>query len=167
MYYSVGQMKSILTDVYESCKRNGLLIRKDKADTELARSLLETASSGMERLKGWNFDFERKTKNYSFILADYYEILRMLIDACLCLNKISTSNHQCANAYLCIHQPELKPNWAVLEKMRLLRNAMNYRGEAVSQEEWFKLKPEFDRCIALFTRHISKNINKQESNSIH
>ncbi|MBN2458933.1 hypothetical protein JXB28_01495 [Candidatus Woesearchaeota archaeon] len=106
-------------------------------------------------------DFEKKTGNYCFLLRDYYEILRTLIDAFLYTERISISNHQCSNAYICKNHPGLGLQWQVLETTRLSRNAVNYEGAMISKETWESVHPKVEQYIIILGIAINKRIGKK------
>jgi hypothetical protein len=145
-------------EAYDRCTAEGLIRPRDEVDLEHIRSLIDASEQRLMRIKGNDMQFEQKTKNYSFILCDYYEVMRMLIDAFLSFDKVSISNHQCSNAYLCVKHPELELSWELLESMRLLRNSVNYEGKAVHEGQWKKLKMPFDVYIPSLKKAIKQKL---------
>jgi len=149
-----------LDSVYQTCNSEGIIKTKKEIDFELVKSLYDSANLGFERLQTLGTEFEKKTNNYSFIFRDYYEILRMLIDALLYTDKASISNHQCSNAYLCKNHTDLSLDWEKLETMRILRNAINYEGKQISVEQWKTAKLQFELYIKALKDEVSKFIAK-------
>jgi hypothetical protein len=104
--------------------------------------------------------WEKESKNYAFILRENYEILRMLIDACLYFDRVSISNHQCSNAYLCKNHADLEFDWEILETMRILRNAVNYEGKRIDSEQWNKLKLQFEIYISALRKVVEDKLKE-------
>ena len=144
--------------VYESCNSEGIIKPKEFADKELIKSLLETAKQGFERLKIYNFEFEKKTDNYAFVFRDYYEVLRSLVDAYLYFDKVSISNHQCSNAYICTKHKKLEFDWNTLETMRILRNSINYEGKKIDESMWKQNKFKFEIYIRTLIKAVEEKV---------
>ena len=77
----------LLEKTYDKCIAEGFVKPKDKVDIPLITSLLTAAKEGILRLRKLSDIWEKESKNYAFILRENYEILRMLIDACLYTQK--------------------------------------------------------------------------------
>jgi hypothetical protein len=84
----------------------------------------------------------------------------MLIDACLYFDKVSISNHQCSNVYLCKNHADLEFDWEILETMRVLRNAVNYEGKRIDSEQWNKLKLQFEIYISALKGVVEKKLRE-------
>ncbi len=136
-----------LDNTYAQCKDEGIIKPKKETDRGIVRSLLASAQCGIDRAKRNGNEYEEETNNYSFLFVEYYDILRKLIDAFLLFDKVQISNHQCSNAYLCFNHRSIDVSWEELEKMRLLRNEINYKGKKIGIMEWNVSKPLFEEYI--------------------
>jgi len=156
-------MKSKITELdreYNKCVADGFIIPKYDLDKDLIASLLSRAETGLERLHMTGDAFEKQSKDYSFMLRDNYEILRMLIDAYLLFDKVNIGNHLCSNAYLCTKHPEFEFDWEILETMRILRNEVNYRGKKVTSEQWNSLSLPFKIYIQSLQEIIKEKLRE-------
>jgi hypothetical protein len=147
-----------LEGVYDKCCADGFIAPKEESNAEKSSSLLTSAMNGLERIRIVGEAYELKSGNYSFLLRDYYEALRMLIDGLLRFDGVAISNHQCSNAFLCVKHPELEFDWELLESMRILRNSVNYQGKLVSREQWMRLKMPFEVYISTLKKTIGKKL---------
>jgi len=149
-----------LDKTYNKCVAEGHIKPKDKVDKDLVESLVESAEQALQRLETQGNSFEKKTKNYAFLLREHYEIMRTLMDAFLCFDKKNISNHQCSNAYLCTKHQKLEFDWGILETMRILRNAVNYKGQKISLEQWNSVKMQFKIYIRSLLKLIKEKLSK-------
>ena len=142
-----------LKDTFKTCMGAGK-IREKMADIELAKSLKLVAEKGINFINIRSKDIPKDSMDWTFVFRDYYESLRSLIEAYLLLEEIAAENHQCLNSYICLKHPELELDWEFLETVRLMRNAINYRGQLLRYEDWKKLSLNFDLHIKLLSREI-------------
>lgn len=146
-----------LDKTYKLCTSTGV-IKEKFADIELIKSLKIVAEKGLEFINTKAKDIPKDSVDWTFVFRDYYEALRVLIEAYLLFEGISADNHQCNNAYLCYKHPELELDWEFLETIRLKRNAINYRGQLLKYEDWKILKIKFELHINALKKEIEKNL---------
>lgn len=149
-----------LDKVYEECLSGGLIRNKSQVDAERVKSLIDSVERGLERLKAAGESYEKETRDYSFYLTDRYELLHMLVDAFLYLEKKKGSNHQACFAYLCQAHPELEFDWNALETMRILRNGVSYEGLKVKPEQWGKVKIQFKIYVDSLLKIVKGKLKK-------
>ncbi|MCK5283309.1 MAG: hypothetical protein KAK00_07915 [Nanoarchaeota archaeon] len=150
-----------LNPTYDGCCADGAIKIRKEVDSELAKSLLKSALDGLERSKNLEkVNFEQKSKNYSFVFTERYDILRKLIDSFLLFDKVRISNHQCSNAYLCVNHPKLEIDWQILETARIIRNNINYKGRIVASELWKEYAFKFEIYIKALTNEVEKKLKE-------
>lgn len=147
-----------LNEAYDACQAEGFIQFRKDVDADLAKSLLQSALDGIERSKSSEGIYEKKTRNYSFVFTEKYDILRKLLDALLLFDKAKSGKHQCSNAYLCVNHKELEFDWETLETMRLLRNDVNYEGKKISEELWKSYKLKFEVYINTLVKEVKKKL---------
>ena len=81
---------------------------------------------------------ERGKTNSAFKLL--YDAIHTLAEAMAATEGIQSYNHECLFAHLCATHPELRLDWELFEKMRTLRNGLNYYGKRIDEEEWRDLE---------------------------
>ena len=74
-------------------------------------------------------------KNYGIIFNINYDSLRELCDQLMRFKKQKISNHQGLFAFVILNFKELKMDWYLLEKIRKIRNAVNYYGKDIPIQE--------------------------------
>ncbi|MGV8161833.1 MAG: hypothetical protein ACP5N2_00695 [Candidatus Nanoarchaeia archaeon] len=146
-----------LEKTYNLCLSNGYLKEKYK-DCELAISLKEASGKGLKFIDNASKSIAKESDEWTFIFRDYYESLRMLIEAYLLLEGFEAEHHQCKNAFICFRHPELNLDWEFLEIIRLKRNALNYRGNFLNYDSWILLKPKFILHLTLLKNEIENKL---------
>ncbi|MFH1073059.1 MAG: hypothetical protein V1743_06540 [Nanoarchaeota archaeon] len=153
-----------LERTYDSCIAEGFIRFRKDVDKELAKSLLESAQDGIERLNMKELNYEKKTKNYSVLFTEHYDILRKLIDAAILFDKATTANHQCSNAFLCIRHENWEFDWETIESMRILRNDVNYKGRKIDYAVWKSFEIKFTVYFQTLVKIINERLNEQIQN---
>ncbi len=155
-------MKQVIDDLektYDICLANGMFKEKNTIDIELIKSLKGMAEKGLEFIKKRSKDIKKDNTEWTFVFRDYYESLRELIDAFLLFDKIEAEGHQCKNTYICAKHAELELDWDFLETARLKRNAINYKGQLLTYDDWNRLSIQFELHISTLSKEIEKQIN--------
>ncbi|MBW2976987.1 hypothetical protein KY347_06085 [Candidatus Woesearchaeota archaeon] len=127
-------------------------IRNVEVDEEQIISIVETADKRLEFIKSNKVTNE----NVSFIVENYYEIVKELLVALLLKNGIKSSNHQCLISYFYKEFPDYEFEANLISQMSRLRNRLNYYGEKIDFEFYDKNKKEFGKLIALIKNLIGK-----------
>ncbi len=134
-----------LAAALERCKKDALLIRKERVDQRLIasrRAIAEENQKNAERLlteQQWNSGFTL-----------YYDSLHLLAEAVAASDKVKSYNHHCLFVHLCQEHPEL--DWEFLEQARSLRNRLLYYGEGLEASAWKRLAAGFRKhCQRLHT----------------
>ena len=151
-----------LIETYGSCIESGL-IKEKFVDIELIKSLKLVAENGIRFIDDKSKSISKKSFDWTFVFRDYYESLRSLIEAFILFDGIKVDNHQCKNAYICFKHKELDLNWNFLETIRLKRNAINYRGQFLSYDDWNSLKLNFKLHIDVLLEKIDEQLELSET----
>jgi len=146
-----------LERIYSTCVAEGFLQEPEEADAERAKSLLENAVRDLDTLKETIPLMERK-KNFSMIWSQNYEIIRQLVQGILLLEKITSENHQCLYAHVCVKHDEWGIDWESIETMRLLRNRVHYEGRPVDAETWREYKIKFELYSRTFMKILKEKL---------
>ncbi len=133
------------------CKNK--FIRRVEVDEEQISSIIETADKRLAFIKSNKVTGE----NISFIVENYYEIIKELLVALLLKNGLKSSNHQCLISYFYKEYPDYEFEVNLISQMSYLRNRLNYYGERIDFEFYEKNKKEFDTLIALIKSLIRKS----------
>lgn len=149
-----------LEKTYDTCLSTGNIKEKREVDIELIKSLQKVALSGIDFIKKQSKNIDRKSSDWTFVFRDHYEGLRGLIESYLLFDKISADSHQCKNAYICLKHPELELDWEFLETIRLKRNAINYRGQLLSYDDWKQFEIQFSLHINNLDKKISERLEE-------
>ena len=132
---------------WSECERN--FIRKRERDNEKIKSIIKIASK--------RHDFINTIKvnkdNVSFVIENYYEIIKELLNAVLLKNGLNSKNHQCLIAYFHKNYLQYEFESNLILQMSYLRNRLNYYGEPIDIEFYSKYKEDFEKII-----NIIKNI---------
>lgn len=154
-------MKEIkdLDKVYNQCVADGNLQEPEEVDIEKAKSLLDMVEFDLKSLKEITLILE-KNKNFGMIWSSRYEIIRQLVQGILLLERITSRNHQCLYAYICIKHGDWGIDWETIETMRMLRNNVHYEGRPVSAETWKSYKLKFDLYIKTFIRVLKGKLGR-------
>ncbi|MBI2133467.1 hypothetical protein HYU11_02180 [Candidatus Woesearchaeota archaeon] len=151
-----------LEKVYNQCISEGYLQEPEEIDFEKVKSLLALAIQDLNTLKQ-TIPIMEKMENYSLIWSGKYEIIRQLVQGILFLEKISSNNHQCLYAYICVKHDDWDIDWETIETMRLLRNKIHYEGRPVSKDVWDRYKLKFDIYEDIFIKLLKEKLIEQEN----
>ena len=127
-------------------------IRNVEVDEEQINSIIETADKRLEFIKS----NKATNDNVSFIIENYYEIIKELLVALLLKNGLKSSNHQCLISFFYKEYPDYEYESKLISQMSYLRNRLNYYGEKIDFEFYDKNKEEFNKIIVLLKGLIKK-----------
>ncbi|MDD9953455.1 MAG: hypothetical protein OXR66_03900 [Candidatus Woesearchaeota archaeon] len=78
------------------------------------------------------------------VYVDYYEALRMYVEALLFAAGCKIMNHQCLFAYLCTKHSF---PWRFLDDMRRKRNQIHYYGKQITYQDWNDIEQQVKELI--------------------
>ncbi|MBU4070447.1 MAG: hypothetical protein KJ646_05685 [Nanoarchaeota archaeon] len=125
-------------------------IRKIEVDKERMESIIKKAMQRLKRAKST----ELKLETVSFIVEDYYEVIKELLVAYLLKNGLKSKNHQCLIRYFYKENPSYEKESYLISQMSFFRNRLGYYGEDIPLEFYENNKDEFERIIKLILNLI-------------
>lgn len=135
----------------EECKRE--FIRKVEIDMERIESIKGKALQRLKRAEATSVSLE----TVSFIVEDYYEVIKELFVAYMLKNGLRSKNHQCLISYFYKNNPENEREAFLIAEMSFFRNRLDYYGEDIPMSFYEKNKEEFRRIIELVLKLINNN----------
>jgi len=128
---------------WSQCERE--FIRKVQIDNSRINSLKRKSLQRLERARTTNISKE----NVSFVVEDYYEIIKELLVAYLLKNGLRSKNHQCLISYFYKEHPEYEKEIILISQMSFFRNRLDYYGEDIPLEFYNKNKENFEIIIKI------------------
>ena len=128
---------------WNKCERE--FIYSVEPDSERAKSIIAKAYQRLKRAQTTTLTEE----SVSFIVEDYYEVIKELLIAYLLLKGLRSKNHQCLISYFAKQHPDLEQEAILIAQMSFFRNRLEYYGESVPLYFYQKNKKEFEDIIVL------------------
>ena len=147
-----------LQEADELCRRSGEYKKLPFANKQQIRSLIENADINISTANLVASSIGESDPRWMKVYTDYYEALRILVEALLQFDKLKIDNHQCQFACLCKTYPQLQFDWNFLEEIRFKRNRAHYYGEKISHEDWEKAKLRFNLYVTALKKEIEKRL---------
>ena len=135
---------------WDLCKSR--FIRIVEKDEEKIDAIIETANKRIDFIKSNKVTND----NVSFIVEGYYEIIKELLVASLLKNGLKSSNHQCLISFFNKEYQDYEFEANLMSQMSYLRNRLNYYGEKIDFDFYYKNEKEFNKIITLLKRLIRK-----------
>ncbi|MBU0894877.1 MAG: hypothetical protein KKF48_02505 [Nanoarchaeota archaeon] len=130
------------------CERK--FIKKVEVDEERIKSIVEKAMQRLDRAKKTQIN----PNTISFIVEDYYEVIKELLVAYLLKNGLRSKNYQCLISYFYKENPNYEKEAYLISQMSFFRNRLSYYGEDIPMEFYEKNKKEFQSIIDLLKKLI-------------
>ncbi len=130
------------------CEKN--FIRKVEIDLGRVESIIDKAKKRLKRCKNTKVNLEF----VSFIVEDYYEVIKELLIAYLLKNGLRSKNHQCLISYFLKEHPELETECVLIQQMSFFRNRLTYYGENIPMKFYLKNKKNFEFLIKLILEKL-------------
>ena len=134
---------------WEICERD--FIKKVEVDKERIDSIKKMALKRFGKLKRTEF----REDEVSFLVEDYYEVIKELLVAYLLKNGMRSKNHQCLISYFYKMHPELENEVDLISQMSFFRNRLGYYGESVPKEFYETKKREFDGVVDILSNLVN------------
>lgn len=113
-------------------------VRKSSKDPALIKSLKETADLDIRFLRGLEINENSSRK----IVSNYYDVLRSILEAIALEEGYKVYSHE---AFACLLKEKGQNIFAVkFDRLRKIRNKINYYGKKVSVEEAKELVKEIE-----------------------
>ena len=137
---------------WNECKNK--FMRNVEIDEERINAIVKKAIQRLKRAKNTEINLE----NISFVIEDYYEVIKELLVALLLKNGLRPKNHQCLISYFYKENPDYEKEAYLISQMSFFKNRLEYYGEDIPIDFYEDNKEEFEKIINLITKLIDKNI---------
>ena len=137
---------------WEECEEK--FIRKVQVDQNKIKSILKAVEKRQIMISKLGADKD----TVSFVVENYYEIIKELLVALLLSKGLKSSNHQCLISYFYKNYPELESYTHLTAEMCFLRNRLTYYGELIDYSFYDKNKDKIIK-IVLKLKEILKSHN--------
>ncbi len=134
------------------CERE--FVRIVSRDEKRVESIIARA---LERLKLFD-QIKVSDKNVSFVVENYYEVIKELLVAYLLRDGLKSSNHQCLISYFYKKNQEYEKQVLLISQMSFFRNRLNYYGESIPQGFYDNNKEEFNKITKLILKILKKEV---------
>src|SRR3989344_5506609 len=104
---------------WKECEMN--FIKKVSIDDERINSIIKRAFQRLKRAKDTKINLE----NVSFVVEDYYEVIKELLVAYLLKNGLKSKNHQCLISFFYKKNPNFEKESHLISQMSFFRNRLN------------------------------------------
>ena len=148
----------IETDIMDWSECEKFFIRNVEIDNERINSIIKKAMQRLERARNTPVNLD----NVSFVVEDYYEVVKELLVAYLLKNGLRSKNHQCLISYFYKQNLKYEREAFLISQMSFFRNRLGYYGEDIPMEFYYKNKNDFEEIIGIILRVI-ENEKKSEN----
>jgi len=122
-------------------------IRRVEIDVARRDSIIEKAFMRLKRARETKINEE----TVSFVVEDYYEVIKELLTAYLLNSGMRSKNHQCLISYFYKENPTFEREAYLIAHMSLFRNRLAYYGESIPLDFYHKNKKDFETIITIVT----------------
>lgn len=147
-------------EAYDLCGQDGLFIPQQSIDKKKITAMVALAIADLEQAHRLTLATPKESTGWSTVYKLYYDVLRCLVDALLLFDKVKSSNHQCAFAYICEKHDNLELDWNFLEKVRTKRNGIQYYGTPVNHKDWKEIELQINIYINTLKKAIEPKIKQ-------
>jgi len=145
-------------EAFRTCQAEGFFRKLSMANKQRIRSLARNADTNIQSAETLARELPKQDSRWMNVYTLHYEAVRIYAEAAALFDKITSQNHQCLFAYLCVKQPELKLEWNFLEQIRRKRNGVNYYGESISYTEWKTVEERFKKTLSALKEAVEKKM---------
>lgn len=125
------------------CKRS--FVRLIKRDDEEIASIIKGAMLRKKRADG-----AFRNKEYmSFVMEDYYEVIKELLVAYMLKGGLRSKNHQCMISYFLMKNSNCNIEAMLIGQMCFYRNKLNYYGKSIPEVFVLNNYDNFNKIIKL------------------
>lgn len=142
------------------CNDKGYYRLQSELNLDKVKTLLENSKINISTAELISDNISKKDERWMSVFVNYYEALRMCVEAYLCFDKVNILNHACLFVFLCKNHSDLDLDWDFFEKVRTKRNGINYYGEKVSFTDWRSIELQMKLCIKTIRKEVKKKLNK-------
>lgn len=135
---------------WNECEKQ--FIRKVEIDEERIKSIVEKAVQRLNLAK----EIELSEESVSFIIENYYEVIKELLVAYLLKNGLRSKNHQCLISYFYRQNPNYEFEANLISQMSFYRNRLCYYGEGIPMGFYEKNKKNIFEIIKLVKKLLGE-----------
>ena len=147
--------------VYTECEHDGNITKIEEIDTAKIQHMVSLALADLESAQQLLLTVQKQSFMWSTIYKLHYDALHQLVDSFLRFDYIKINNHQCMFAYLCEKHPELDLDWKFFEKIRTVRNGIQYYGTLVTFIVWKEIEVQVNLYIKTLKDTVEKKLHEQ------
>lgn len=137
---------------FKSCVNEKIII-KEETDSDRVKSLMNLTGT---REEFWSKKYASK---YDFLAVEgYYEIVKELLTALINLHGLKCANHECLISFFREKYPQYDYESEMIDTMRRVRNAIDYRGVFADEGYLSKNRLEFSHIIELLQKLVKEKI---------
>ena len=133
---------------WKKCEKE--FVRKVDFDKDRFDSIIEMALDRLSLVKS----LKVSDKNVSFIIENYYEVIKELLVAYFLKDCLKSKNHQCLISYFYKKNSDLENECLLISQMCFFRNRLNYYGDRVPFHFYREKKKEFERIIKIILEKL-------------
>lgn len=119
-------------------------LKRVEKDDWRVDTIIKMAKLRLEKIKMY-----RAIDEVSFIVEDYYEVIKELLVAYMLRGGLRARNHQCLISYFAMKNSGYEREAHTILQMSYFRNRLDYYGESVPVKFYEMNKGEFKRIVGL------------------
>ena len=140
------------------CKESGHYHKITFVNTRQIRTLIENAEIYINTADLVAESIDKEDPRWMTVYVNYYEALRIYVEAFLLFSNIKIKNHICLFAFLCKNYPKFGLDWNFFESVRIKRNGINFYGDHVFYNDWKAVELQFKLCISALRKGIEERL---------
>lgn len=140
--------KSLTFMEWSECEKRHL--RNIEIDKEKIKAILSLAEKRVTFVTSLNVT----EASVSFIVENYYEIIKELLIALLLKKGMRSDNHQCLITYFYKNYPQHEGEAHLILQLSYLRNRLEYYGESIDIDFYKKHEKEFLKIIEMIKKLV-------------
>lgn len=148
-----------LSETHNICLANGEIKPITEINFEKIKTLIQNAETNVSAANIIKQAIHQNAKEWMNVYILHYESMRIYAEALLHLKLIQSPNHQCMFAVLCTKFPELELNWDFFEKIRTVRNGVNYYGKELTYNDWKEIELQINLYLGTLKKELEQHIN--------
>lgn len=145
-------------EAYNACVADGFLREVISVNKEKVSALLKNAGIAADSAEFLAKSLKKEDEKWMTVYVLYYDALRTCAEAFLLFDKITSLNHQCLFAALCVKHAELELSWGFFDTIRTKRNGANYYGERILYADWKAVEVQTKLYISVLQKEIKKRL---------
>ena len=133
---------------WKECEKS--FVRKVVLDKERFNSIIELALDRLKLVKS----LKVTNQTFSFIIENYYEVVKELLVAYMLKDGFRAKNHQCLISYFYKKNSSLEKECLLISQMSFFRNRLNYYREKIPFDFYEKNRTNFEKTIKVILEKL-------------